>query len=111
MKVVLKTTVLDRIRDDIEKAERAGRLVDYVLVTPAEMADLQGEVGPRYVIENRFHGYLGVDTFDHSATFKTWDFSYQGTNPALYRSHIRVASSETIYGYPLLEVPAEYHPR
>lgn len=111
MKVVLKTTVLDRILEDITKAERENRLVDYVLVTPDEYAKLRHDTRAERAIYSVFPDYPGSATSDPFATIKTWDFEYQGTNPARYQRRIRVVSNLTIYGYPLLEVPAEYHPK
>lgn len=110
MKVVLKTTVLDRIIEDIDKARRAGRLVDYVLVTPEEYAQLRNDGRADRVVENNLYRFPPRDV-SPCDTFKTWDFAYQGTHPNLHGRSIRVPGNETIYGYPLLVVPAEYHPR
>lgn len=113
MKVVLKTTVLDRIIEDIEKAKRAGRLVDYVLVTPEESAQLRYDLRADRFIESALLRYVAgpKSSVQDQSTFKCWDFAYQGTTPELHGRRVRVTSSDTICGYPLLVVPAEYHPK
>jgi hypothetical protein len=111
MKVVLKTAVLDRILADIEKAMRERRLVDYVLVTPAEYAQLRDDRRAGHAIESSFRCWISDEAVDPSATFTTWDLEYTGSQPAKRHRRIRVPSNETIYGHPLLVAPADYHPR
>lgn len=113
MKVVLKTTVLDRINEDIAKAKQAGRLVDYVLVTPEEFSQLRYDLRADRVIASTVFRYVAgpQEVVQDPTTFKCWDFAYQGVTPQLHGRRIRVTSSDTIHGYPLLVVPAEYHPK
>ena len=110
MKVVLKITVLDRILEDLSKAARAHRTVDYVVVTPAEYAELGRDMRVYSHMESPL-GLSAIGATPSNATFHTWEFAYQGHDPHLHGRRLRVASHEKLGGYPLLVVPAEYHPR
>lgn len=115
MKVVAKRTVLDRIMEDINKLRREDREVDYVVVTDEERRELH--------MDHRCDRYLGnsyrwcVSSMPMDATFKTWEFTrtvHPSQSSAQFRGrdHIRVTNhGETFCGFPLLVVPADFHPK
>lgn len=107
MKVVLQTTVLDRIREDIRKADQTGRRVDYIAVTQDEYNDLRSDVRVRGLMTNAWD-FPSYSASMAEATFHTRDFEKR--SGYIGQSRMRFASREQLYGSPLFVVPQEYHP-
>jgi hypothetical protein len=107
MKVVLKYTVYDRLRDEIEKAQAGRRLVDYVVVTNDEYVELRNDERADY--SELSPGYLTLSAEPQNATMevKTFERKIQSIHRSPY---IRVVSREKFRGIPLYVVPQEFHP-
>lgn len=116
MKVVLKETVYDRIRDRLSKAERDNRKVDYILVSEAEYRELRDDRRTYRALSHQFARALPGDEARRNATFRTWEFrlrsGWRRNSEAHRDAHefIRVASFDEFMGYPLVAVPDAYMP-
>lgn len=117
MKLVLKTTVIDRILKDIAAAKAQGREPDYIVLTEAEMKELDRDT--------RSYNYVESDlmkTFAHYAEGKVTDtvkydvrdFDIRpefSTNRSYDRyQRYRAVTTSRFQGVPLFVVPKEYQP-
>ena len=109
MKVHLKLTVLDRIREKLSNVERQNRKAEAITVTRAEYAELQADERLWGVLGRPCFNFVpGPGTEPDARVYHTRDF-----HPLVgsqYRHHrtIRVASYESLYGVPLFVVPEGY---
>lgn len=114
MKVVLKVTVFDRIMEDISKARRENRAVDYVVVSPDEYVELCGDGrAPRSFSYEPLYSFKSASAAFLDATMECRDFRIPNpTREDSARNNLvyRTVSRETIFGVKLYVVPKEYHP-
>lgn len=116
MKVVLKKTIYDRLMERLNDAKRERREVDYIVVSERERADLMAD--RRTLFNMGRTGCSFMDSAEAADTpFKTWEFRLRPEQLRAKRGesgyrpeYIKVTTTETFCGYPLLTVPAEYLP-
>lgn len=111
MKVVLKITVLDRIRNDMDDAQIKNRAVDYIVVTPKEYDELRSD---RRVDAIMRYPNMSPQGSTYDMTFETRDFQLVDKSREAYARgpmYMRTYSRETIFGVKLYVVPEEYCPR
>ena len=116
MKVVLKRAVFDRIKEDIYKAKREHREVDYVAVTPPEYAELSRDPRSIGYLEGNFSHCFRLDAqMDASAVMHVRTFEFTGTTEAHHAAcrgrYLQVPAEGTFMGNRLFVVPEEYMPR
>lgn len=113
MKVVLKVTVVDRLLEEFAKAQRNNREVDFVAVTPQEMAELKNDLRSNIYVQFPMFDYIGKDAAV-KVTYQARDFEYTGPRDmrgTQYQWRRFRESFDTFMGVPIFVVPEEYMPR
>ncbi|BAP34915.1 hypothetical protein AVU43_gp21 [Ralstonia phage RSJ5] len=112
MKVILKTTVVDRILESLSAARRDRREPDCIVVTHEEYAELRKDMRGDYVLQSRLAACL---TRSDPPTYDPIPVRYfERINHYCYpdaRRCIAAVSDYTFHGIPLYVIPKEYHPQ
>jgi hypothetical protein len=115
MKLILKTTVVDRILERIADARRRDREPDCIVITPEEQAELHHDRRIHTFVERE--SFYRVDPgepisatsvmvtrdFERTSGYSTYDRCYGGR-------YLRCMTREKFMGIPVYVVPLEFHP-
>ncbi|MCD9228610.1 hypothetical protein ACPPTR_08915 [Ralstonia pseudosolanacearum] len=108
MKVVLKETVYDRIKQKLYAAQYQRRTVDYIVVTPDEMRELMNDPRSYNSVERRSSTYWNNPHVAPSEpAFRTMTFTSRRVCGGTYT----VYSDYTFRGIDIFTVAEEYHPQ
>ncbi len=109
MKVVLKETVYDRIKQELYKAYCNGREVDYIVVTPSELQELLCDRRSAGSVQYQPVAYTTYQQSVADITVKKREFP---TRKRGYGNPYYTAlSTYTFRDIDLFAVPEEFHPQ
>ncbi|MGA4005344.1 hypothetical protein ACI2US_03120 [Ralstonia nicotianae] len=107
MKVVLKETVYDRIKQELYKAYCNGREVDYIVVTPSELHRLLTDSRACSSVLPKYNYYCWSPAAEPDSVLSVARREFVSRTGRRYSSH----SNYTFRDIDLFAVPEEFHPQ